>query len=428
MARHPGGTLPDKVHDPAALKALYRLMDCPQVTHAAILEPSRQHTLRKMAATAGTVLVIHDGTELDYTGLHTLTHLGRIGNGSRRGYVAHNVLAVHAETRAVIGLAYQHLARRARGRKSETRAQKRARPDRGSRVWKQASMAIPAPPPGQLQVEVADRGGDLLEYLDYAEAQGKRYVIRSRFNRLITLASGQQTKLHDYARALPMQGLRTVEVTATAERAARTAQLGVAWAEVTIRIPPVPRGEIRGVPLTCGVVYVQELNAPTGVTPLEWILLTNVPVSSLADAEQRIDWYESRWIIEEYHKALKTGCSIEQLQFTSEERLQPAIALLSVVALWLLDLRTASRQPDASTRPAIDVVSREHVRALSWWRHRHCCDDWTVHDFYMALARLGGHQNRRRDHPPGWLVLWRGWTKLEAMLEATFAFTVIRSG
>ena len=428
MVKHPGGTLPDKINDPACLKALYRLMNSPRVTHAAILESSRQRTLQKMAAATGTVLVIHDGTELDYTGLKSLTTLGQIGNGKNRGYLAHNVLAVSAETRDVIGLAFQKLARRPTITKQETREQKRRRADRETRLWKEASTAIPAPLPGQRQIEVADRGADVLEFLDYVESQGKSYLVRSKHNRRIELENGEKTKLHDYARRLPAGGVRTLEVPATPQRPARQAKLEVSWAQVTLRVPVQPRGEIRGVPLTTWVVYVREVDPPKGVERLEWILLTNVAVESLDGAWERIDWYKCRWIIEEYHKALKTGCGIETLPFATEARLQPAVALLSVVALFLLNLRNASRRPDARVRPATDLIAVEHVRVLSVWRHHKVNDDWTVHDFYYALARLGGHQNRKHDHPPGWLVLWRGWTKLQPMVEAALALANLRSG
>src|SRR2546426_4524431 len=144
MVKHPGGTLPEKLNNPAILKAMYRLMRSPKVTHASVLEPSRQRTLARIAETDGTVLLIHDGTEFDYTGLKSIESLGQIGNGNQRGYLAHNVLAVHFETRDVIGLAYQKLARRAKITKTETRKERRDRPDRESRFWKEASMSIPA--------------------------------------------------------------------------------------------------------------------------------------------------------------------------------------------------------------------------------------------------------------------------------------------
>jgi len=114
---------------------------------------------------------------------------------------------------------------------------------------------------------------------------------------------------------------------------------------------------------------------------------------------------------------MKTGCRIEDMQFTKAKRLQAAIALISAVATTLLNLRDASRRPDAHTRRATTLLSREYVEVLSSWRYHKIRLDITVHDFYMALARLGGHQNRKHDHAPGWLVLWRGWTKLQSMLD-----------
>ena len=174
-------------------------------------------------------------------------------------------------------------------------------------------------------------------------------------------------------------------------------------------------------PLKTWVIHVREIDPPARVEPLEWILLTNIAVQRFEEACERVDWYACRWSIEEYHKAKKTGCSIEELQFTSEERLEPVIALLSVTALSLLALRSASREEDAQTRSADEVVSKRHVAVLSGWRFGQIRMDLTVHEFYYALARLGGHQNRRHDRPPGWIVLWRGWTKLQSMVDGAAA-------
>jgi hypothetical protein len=428
MAAHPGGTLPDKVNSPAQLKALYRLMDCEKVTHRSVLESPRQRTLEKMANAEGTVLVIHDGSELDFTGLKSIATLGQIGNGGRCGYVAHNVLAVVAETREVLGLAFQHLARRPKVTKKETREERRQRADRESRWWKTASKQIPVPAPDRLQAEVADRGADVLEFLDFMESVKKHYLVRSKHNRRISLENGEQTKLHDFARGLPEGGRRGVEVASTAQRPGRNATVSVSWAKVALLVPKQPRGEIRGVPLTTWVVRVAEIDPPPGVEPLEWILLTNVPVNDLADAEQRGAWYKCRWIIEEYHKGLKTGCQVEDMQFTTEDRLQPAIALISIVAVSLLQLRDASRRPDAEACLATGLFPVLLVRVLSLWRYGQRRNDLTVHEFCYALARLGGHQNRKSDHRPGWLVLWRGWTKLQAMAEHAAALARERCG
>jgi hypothetical protein len=311
MVKHPGGTLPDKLNDPASLKALYRLAEVESVTYASVLAPSCQRTLQLAAQAEGTVLHIHDGTELDYSGLRSLKELGHIGNGGGRGYLVHNTLTVVAETREVLGLAYQKLIKRPKAPKKETKQQCRDRPDRESRMWKNASMAIPPAPPGRRWVEVADRGADVLEFIDHLEAEKKSYLVRSRHNRLIALENGAKTKLYDHVRALPEAGTKTVEVPATPQHPARTAQVGIRWAEVTLLIPKQPRGEVRGVPLKSWVICVREHAPPPCVEPVEWMLLTSVAVQDLRDALERIGWYECRWMIENAFYVLTTTLTCE---------------------------------------------------------------------------------------------------------------------
>jgi hypothetical protein len=151
-------------------------------------------------------------------------------------------------------------------------------------------------------------------------------------------------------------------------------------------------------------------------------------LKSFGDAQRVVKWYERRWVIEEFHKGMKTGCQGEGLQFTAEERLQPAIALLSVVALTLLQLRDASRQPDADKKPASHLFSRAYIDVLSGWRYNQVGQEMSVTSFFLALGRLSGHQNRKRDGRPGRLTLWRGWTKLQIMVEGVGALTREKCG
>jgi hypothetical protein len=109
------------------------------------------------------------------------------------------------------------------------------------------------------------------------------------------------------------------------------------------------------------------------------------------------------------------------MQFTTTDRLEPAIALLSVVAVALLKLREAARRADADTRRADTLLSSDYVEVLSLKRYGTVRVDLKVREFFLALARLGGHQNRKSDGHPGWLVLWRGWMKLQAMLDGYLA-------
>ena len=139
-------------------------------------------------------------------------------------------------------------------------------------------------------------------------------------------------------------------------------------------------------------------------------------MTTAAAAWQTSDWYACRWIVEELHKAKKTGCQIEALQFRTEAALQPMIALLSVVAVMLLNLCNAARRPDAHDRPATAVVEPIYEEVLRGQRDTTPRGPMSVHEFYMAVARLGGHMNRKADGFPGWLTLWRGWQKLQCMV------------
>lgn len=432
MVRHPGGTFPDKLNRPADLKAFYRLMDNEEVTHASVLKAHVQRTLERMREHQGVVLLLHDTTELDYSGLESLKDdLGQIGEGHGRGYLCHNSLAVTAESRDVLGLANQILHCRPVVRKKETKQQGRRRKNRESLLWKRGVETLPSPTAEQRWIDVADRGSDITEFIAFEMQQQRRFVIRSQHNRRIHVAiDGQEQlcKLHDWARTLPQEGCRSLAVQAREERPERPVQLAVSWSAFALIPPRQARGEHGREPIALWVVRVWEVNPPPGVEPVEWILLTNIPVTSLEEAWQRVTWYQIRWVIEEFHKAQKTGCSIEDMQFTEVERLQPAIALISVVALSLLWLRTVSRGADAKTRKATEHFALEYVVVLARWRWREVRPAMTVHDFCYALARMGGHQNRRHDQLPGWLVLWRGWTKLQLMVEGALATIEKRSG
>jgi hypothetical protein len=422
--RHPGGTLPAKLKQPKDYKAMDRLMNRPETTHASVLDTHRQHTLRQMGSHPGVLLMLHDTTELDYSGLLSITDLGPIGGGLNRGYLCHNSLAFDPQRHEVLGLANQILHRRRHVGRKESVAKKRARADRESRLWVDGVTAVGPAPAGACRVHVVDRGADSFEFLGYAWGEHDFFVMRSKVNRVIRRghdADGQKDYLHTYARTLPLQGQRQVLVSARPGQPERTARVAVAFAAVLLWPPHVRRGLYEKRPLPLWVVRVAEVNPPKGVKPLEWILLTNRPVTNLQDACERIDWYECRWVIEEYHKAQKTGCAIEDLQFSSSGALKPMIALLSVVAVKLLNLREASRRPDAKERRAKELVDERYIEVLSAWRYKKRRVDLTVHDFFYALARLGGHQNRKGDHRPGWLVLWRGWMTLQNMVDGAEA-------
>ena len=166
------------------------------------------------------------------------------------------------------------------------------------------------------------------------------------------------------------------------------------------------------------VVHVVEVDPPQGVEPVEWILLTSLPVENFEDAWRILSYYEKRWLIEEWHKALKTGCRVECRQLHRKERLERITGLLSVVAVRLLQLKSAARTtPD---RPASQVVPWYWIHMLIAARKRlknTTAANMTIREFYRELAKLGGFLGRKSDGEPGWITIWRGWQKLYTLVR-----------
>jgi hypothetical protein len=413
---HPEGPLTHKLQQPPAYRALCRLANQPAVTHQAVLHGPIQATLDTLRRRQGVSLLLHDTTELDFSGRTTLAALGQIGNGRGQGYECHNTLAADPDTGRLLGLAHQILHTRRAVPAGEGVAAKRADPQRESRLWVRAVAALGPAPEGALWVDICDRGADTFEFLEYEVRHGRAFVVRSTHSRALELDEGDGGPhlLHDRLRTLAAAVGWEVPLSGQAGQPARTAAVQAAWTPVRLRPPHVRRGDHGRAPLALWAVRVWEPCPPAGVEPLEWVLLTAVPVRTAADLRERVAWYECRPLIEEYHKAQKTGVGIEELRFQSQAGLEPVIALLSVVAVELVNLRVAARVPGQAERPAVAVVDPVCVEVLSVWRYGEA-RPLSVREFTRALGRLGGHQGRKCDGLPGWQTLWRGWNQLHAM-------------
>lgn len=422
------GSMPDRFNNHADLTAFYRLMDCPQVTHRSVLEPHLHQTRQAIAAEEGVVLLIHDTTELDYTSHRVVAEsLGSIGDGHSRGYLCHNSLAMSEDGR-VLGLAEQILHLRREVPKGESPKAKRSHPDRQSLLWLRGCASTEGlrdtadRQAGRWLIDVADRGADTFEFLDYELSHQRDFVIRVAKTRNLAGEDhvGEDrihTKLIPMARDLVTAGTRKVPVAATTKKSgkARMATVRLAAASVRIDRPHFCRGYAEHASIEAFVIHVAEVNPPAGVEPVEWVLLSSVPCETFAQIERVVSWYERRPAIEDYHKGMKTGCNIEWPQMETRDRLEPVIGLISVVAVLLLQLRHLSRDEQHAHESATAIVPKWWVELLSMqrWGERR---ELTIRQFCLALAGLGGHLNRKSDGMPGWQTLWKGWRKFQLML------------
>jgi hypothetical protein len=422
ISGHPSGTLPEKLKDPAAYRATLRLVNNPKVTHQAVLAPHIEATLEQMRRCPDTVLIIEDIVELDFSKQMTLSAMGQIGDGNGWGYECHNSLAVNAASDELIGLACQQLHNRVRRQANEGVAKSRERASRESLLWVHAGKQIGPAPEGRHWIDVCDRGADTFEFLEYECRSKRHFVIRSSHSRALEVEKGQEPHLlHDLMRGLEPQLGWEVEVSANKNQPRRRAKVLCSWTEVTLKAPHVRRGKHSRTSLKVWAIRVWEVEAPAEVEePLEWILLTDEPIADGGEARQRVGYYEKRPRVEELHKAQKTGMGIEKLQLQSQAGLQPLIALLSVMAVALVNARCAARDAGKAQRPATDFFDPLLVTVLCLWRYKQV-RPLTVREYIMALGRLGGHLNRKCDGLPGWLTLLRGAIQLNAMVEYELA-------
>lgn len=418
VAENPSGSLPDQMETWAELKAAYRLFDSPVVTFDAIAAPHWRNT---RCQARGKTLVICDTTELDF-GIRRdeIEGLGPTGNGTGRGFLLHNALLVDASTETILGVAGQtiHYRPRKGHSKTENSAQKLKRP-RESEVWGRVINEVGPPPEGAEYVCVCDRGADNFEVFCHLQDQRSGWVIRAKSrNRKLLAADGETVTLNQLLPKLEQKGTYELTLRARPGQAARTATIEVSAGPAAM---PVPRHVSPWVkrdpePISMNVIWVREVDAPAGTKPIEWVLYTSLPVETYEQVWEAIGNYECRWLVEEYHKALKSGCGVLERQLKTADRLEAITGLLSVTAVRLLQLKTLARsEPDRLARTVVPSLWLQMLKAVRKKLRR--VEDMTVHGFYRELAKLGGFLGRKSDGEPGWITVWKGWEKLMALVR-----------
>ncbi len=417
LARNPHASLPASLRGETETVGAYRLLNNAALTPEAIQMPHWVQT-RQEAATRSQVLMIGDTTEGNFTSHRSLKGAGPVGRGSvAQGFFVHSVLARDAQTEELLGCAYQHSFVRQPAPEQETKGEKKRRA-RESQVWEQSVRGIGPVPANSQWIYVGDRGSDIFPFWQACHQLGYDFVIRVAQDRGVlgeeTEASDDPSLLHlkSRARQLPGQDLRRCCLPATDTHPRREAVLMISFEAVRIQ-PPIHNATLSKTELALWVVRVWEPLPPPGVEPIEWLLLTSVPVLSVDDAWERVRWYRCRWLIEEFHKVLKSGCRLEDRRMHTLAALQNLLAILTPIGMHLLRLRQlAVLSPDL---PATQVVSEEVMQVLALLDQRREIPQ-TVRTLCCSIARFGGFLARKCDGLPGWQTLWNGWVFVQTVL------------
>jgi hypothetical protein len=447
LARDPGESLPTIYRNPSALKAVYRLFSNPRVSFDQCLNPHIQATRdRSLTAYDGTddLLVAHDTTEIAYQGESPRNGLGDIA-GVGQGFFLHASLALTFSARRPLGVIHAETyvrdpdrprpprKFRSNGKRRKAGTMRYADPTKETARWLKSALATEDTLRGVKPVHLFDRESDAYDLLATLEDGKSRFIARVRNERVVEAADKDlgelsvRGKLSEVLAQRPLLCTRSVNVSRRtrkkgsisvkakpihAPRKERIAHLEIRAGRVRLFRPKGwPKTLSKSIELNC--VLVQEVMPPEGEEPVEWLLYTTEPIDTAAQVERIVDGYCRRWLVEEFFKALKTGCGIEKRQLESYHALRNYLAMTIPIAWSLLLLRdTATNTPDA---PAEAVLSPDQVELFRVVKPYGITlpAAATAKDAMNAVAALGGHlkQNGR----PGWIVLGRGYQQLLAM-------------
>ena len=405
MSERPGSSIPQQMGSWHDTKACYSFLNNGKVKPKLIQDAHRKRV--KSEASGKTTLFIQDTSEADYSNLEATEDLGFIGNHNNQGLMFHSCLAVvpDAKNPKVLGLAHQQVWTRSHPslNKNETRSERNKR-KKESDIWLENLKAIGRPPEETTWVSIGDRGNDIFTFFVGTKELGWECLVRVSQDRCIE-ANGEETSVMAYVRSLEEMGNKVVSLRKANETKSRDITCKVSYGKVELQPPTRLNGNVDGVTVSIVRCWNDE-------EEIEWILYSSILVESMQDAIEKIEWYSNRWIIEEYHKCLKTGCRIESSQLETAKGLKTLLAVLGIIAILMLQLRNVSR--DNPDEPASKTVDERALKIIS--KRFKMPLDISARQFWHSVARLGGFLARKSDGEPGWQTLWTGWLRLLDMM------------
>lgn len=415
LTRNPSQSLPKIWSSSAELEAGYRFLRSARTEFGELME-AVQHQSRQAVLHEERVLVLHDTTDVSCPSAQP-EEVGFLQTG-KPGFYVHHALCVSAiEPQKPLGVLWSQLwgrPQRSKGKKrnragSELAKQKERESDRWlegvteTQLWTQGCQEV---------VHVIDREGDNYRLFAHMNELGADFVVRLRHNRRV-----EQGKLSEALINKPLKMTRLVPISARRQktmprytyggRKARKAQLQGKATTVTIE-PPRYLADQSAIELN--VVQLQESGCPEGETPIQWLLGTTLPIKTKREVERVLDIYRARWGIEEFHKALKTGCMLEKRQLESFESITTLLAISYPIACELLRVRSRSRDPNVPAQQVFRQTMLDCLRGHP--KAEPLPPNPSAQDVLHVIAGIGGHI--KYNGPPGWQTLAKGYVEMLA--------------
>ena len=429
LGGHPTASIPGACGGHAEMTAAYRFFDNKKATFDAILQPHIDATRQRIAQHA-VVLMVQDTSEIDLTRPEQqMEGAGPLDGGARWGTLLH---PLHAFTPDGTPLGTVHSLAWIRDEASESsrslsRAERAATPieEKESHRWIEMFRRVAEEAqycPSTQLICVADSEADIYEFLDEATTNPRvDWIVRAGQNRALQRKNGQETAekyLREYILTQAVLFTHTIQVRGRKAkvncetrgrrqpRDSREAEMEVRVARVTLR--PPWRADRKLSAVTVNAVLVSEVDPPDNDEPVEWLLLTSLPVNEIEQVRLVIQYYCARWMIEVLFRVLKSGCRVEERRFEHIDRLLACLSVYLIVA-WrtLYVCRLGRGCPDISCEAVFEPAEWKSV--------------WTVvqrssppnvpprlGEMVKLVAQLGGYVNRKRSDPPGPQTVWIG--------------------
>lgn len=381
-----------------AIKAFYRFMDSDKVTHEKLISTHVENSKERMPKHK-MILAIQDSTTIPLDRNYEIEGLYAVGgreNYGTEGLIVHNTISVipYENYGIIDGLLHQIIFKR------ESKAE-RNKDNNDTTLWTKSIESIGIAPENITIIDVMDRGGDIITVMNSSLKHNHKFIIRATHNRCLDRNGSDH--LFDFAKRLPIAGNFFLDVQANEGRKKRTAKLNVSFSKITL---PQTENKRANPSIDCSIVHVFETGCEDDKEPLEWFILTSLDVNNFDEALRVVKYYSFRWIIEEYHKCMKTGFRLEQTQLKKIQRIENLIGFISVSAVKLLQLRDIVRHnPEAEAQEYVEKEDVNIVRAYYKIENK----EMTIDRFLRYIAQMGGFLNRKSDGNPGWQSIWEGW-------------------
>ena len=449
LSEAPESPINQACEDSAEAKAAYRFFQNEGVDSADIMAAHSSKTVGR-AQTRGTILAIQDSSYFIYTGHPKTQGLGDIsmkkGRNVKeiysRGLTMHTCLAVTTE-----GLPLGLLSNKITARESSSRQEKAGTRDRlpieekESYRWLEALQDTTEAMGNNRVVTVCDRESDIYDFFKLSDELNSPVLVRASSDRAINkksrYAEKDVVKLWAYMGTLSEAGSYKIDIQRKSKskhcslRQARTATVSVRFGSFRLNPPRNhPKQKSETLPdLQMYAIHVLEENPPKGEEGIEWMLLTNLEVTSYEKAYEKIRWYGLRWRVEMFFKVIKSGFRVEDCRLAHGERLARYLTIMSIVA-WRLFMITIIARTDQSQCCSSWLTTNEWRVLIHKTMKSGTFPDKppTIKEAVDCIAKLGGHLGRKCDAQPGTLTLWRGWKRLRDLVEgAELANTISRT-